>query len=155
MTPIEAPPSRARLEGYRRFSSDVHTGINVVRVASMVTGQASGFAVTRVFGLPKEDQTVLVKLLLGGTAVAAVGGIVGELPVIRPTANGLLTAGGVLDTGFRTLVGAQSGSTPAFGALVGLALTAVTVRAVLARSSRDAAAMAHAVTERYGHHPAS
>src|SRR3954447_21709973 len=105
MTAIDAPPVHSRLDGYRRFSSDVHTGINVVRAASIVSGQASGFVVTRVFGVPKEDQTVLIKIVLAGAAAAAVGGIIGELPGVRPTASGLVAGGGVLDVGFRTLVG--------------------------------------------------
>jgi hypothetical protein len=152
MAAFDVPPARTPLDGYRRFGSDVHTGINAVRVASMVTGQASGFAITRVYGVPKEDQTVLIKVLLVGSAATVVAGIVGELPVIRPTARGLIAGGGVLNVGIRTLGGPPSGTMPAFGALVGCALTAAVARAVLVRSWHDAAAMAHAVAHRYGSH---
>jgi hypothetical protein len=154
MTAIDVPPSRSRLDGYRRFRSDVHAGINVVRVASIVTGQASGFVVTRVFGVPKDDQTVLVKALLNGTAATAVGGIVGEVPLVRPTASGLFALGGVLDAGLRALVGQPSEGMPAVGALVGLAVTAAAAHVAYARSSHGAAAMAHAVAHRYGRDPA-
>ena len=142
------------LGGTRQLVSDVHSAAGDVRLAYLLADDVYEHAVTRVFGVPGEQQTFLVKVIMTGAVVTVLGGYVSQLPLIRPSGADTAMAGGVLNAALRGIAGAPSGTMPAVGALIGFAVLVRSIRAVAAGSSRDVHAVAHVAHARYGHHRA-
>jgi hypothetical protein len=147
---------RDELFGARLFVSDVDRALSAVRVAFLLTDEAYGRVVARVFGIPKGKQTVLVKLIMTSALATVVGGYAPRLPRIRPSAVGTASGGAVLNTALRAIAGAPSQNMPAAGALIGLALLGHGIRrgigSTATRTSREVHTAVHGAETRYGHH---
>ena len=147
---------RDELFGARLFVSDVDRALAAVRVAFLLTDEAYGRVVARLFGIPKGKQTVLVKLIMTSALVTVAGGYASRLPRIRPSAVDAASGGAVLNTALRGLAGAPSQNIPAAGMLIGLALLGHGIRrgirSTAAGTSRDIHMAVHGAESRYGHH---
>jgi len=148
---------RDELFGARLFVSDVEGAVSAMRVALLLTDEAYGRAVARVFGIPKGKQTVLVKLIVTSALATVVGGYAPRLPRIRrPSAADTASGGAVLNTALRAIAGAPSQHMPAAGALIGLALLGHGIRrgigSTATRTSREVHTAVHGAETRYGHH---
>jgi hypothetical protein len=145
------------LFGGRLFVSDVDRALAAVRVAFLLSDDAYGRLVARVFGIPKGKQTVLVKLIMTSALATVLGGYVSRLPRIRPSAVGTASGAAVLNTGLRAIAGGPSQNIPAAGMLIGLALLGRGmrggIRSAARWTSRELETVAHEAETRYGHHP--
>ena len=112
------------------------------RVASLLLAEGRQRAVTRVFGLPRDDQSVLVTLILAGAAVTVLREIVPRprSPLSRENAT---TGGFVLNAALGAIGGAPSRDIPLAGAVIGFALVAHSLRPVVAGSVREVRALTH------------
>ncbi|MGZ6575620.1 MAG: hypothetical protein ACXVHJ_31965 [Solirubrobacteraceae bacterium] len=140
--------------GVRLFVSDVGDALSDVRLAFLLTDEAYERLVAQVFGIPREKQTFLVKLILTGALVTVLEGLAPRPPRIRPSGADAAMGAAVLNTALRGIVGAPSRSMPAAGALIGFALLAHSLRSAMTRSSHDLHALTHKAEARYGHHSA-
>ena len=113
-----------------------------VKVASLLAGHARRRVVTQVFGIPEEDQTFLVTIIVLGAGASVVGGAVSRF-VPHPTRGDFAMGGAVVDTGLRAMVGAPTSAVPAAGALLAFALLAHSARPAVAASLRGARGVAH------------
>jgi hypothetical protein len=125
-----------------------------VRLAFLLTDEAYERLVAQVFGIAREKQTFLVKLILTGALVTVLEGLAPRPPRIRPSGADTAIGAVMLNTALRGIVGAPSRSMPAVGALIGFALLAHSLRSAMTRSSRDLHALAHRAEARYAHHSA-
>lgn len=140
--------------GVRLFVSDVGDALSDARLAFLLTDEAYERLVTQVFGVPREKQTFLVKLILTGALVTVLEGLAPRPPRIRPSGAGTAMGAAVVNTALRGIVGPPSRSMPAAGALIGFALLAHSLRSALTRSSHDLHALTRRAEARYGHHSA-
>jgi hypothetical protein len=143
---------RDELFGARLFVSDVERAFSAVRVAFLLTDEAYGRLVTRVLGVPKGKQTVLVKLIMTSALATVVGGYASRVPRIRPSAVDAASGGAVLNTALRAIAGPPSQNIPAAGMLIGLALLGRGIRRGIGSTSRDVHMAVHGAETRYGHH---
>jgi hypothetical protein len=150
---------RDELFGARLFVSDVDRALADVRVAFLVTDDVYGRVVTRVFGIPKGEQTVLVKLIMAGAVVTVLGSYAPRLPRIRLSAMDAASGGAVLNTALRGIAGPPSQNMPAAGVLIGLALLWRGIRRGVGSTARGTShevhAAVHGAEARYGHHPSA
>ena len=102
-----------------------------VRVRSLLMREARRRAVSGVFGIPAEEQSFLVTLLLLGAAATVLRGLV---PGHLPHAQGADAAvgGAVVNTALRGIAGAPSSAMPLAGGLIALAMVSHSVRPSLA-----------------------
>jgi hypothetical protein len=140
--------------GARLLVSDVGGALSDVRLAFLLTDEAYERLVAQVFGIAREKQTFLVKLILTGALVTVLEGLAPRPPRIRPSGADTAIGAVMLNTALRGIVGAPSRSMPAVGALIGFALLAHSLRSAMTRSSRDLHALAHRAEARYAHHSA-
>ena len=143
---------RDELFGARLFVSDVDRALADVRVAFLLTDDAYGRVVTRVFGIPKGKQTFLVKLIMASAVATVLGGYASRLPRIRVSAVDAASGGAVLNTALRAIAGAPSQNMPAAGVLIGLALVVRGIRRGIGSTSHELHAAVHGAETRYGHH---
>src|SRR6188472_3276311 len=102
-----------------------------VGVRSLLAGEARRRAVTRVFGIPPDEQSLLVTLTLLGAAGAVARGLApGSLP--RPSRLQAAVGATVLNTTLRGIAGAPSATVPAAGGLIAFALLAHSLRPTVA-----------------------
>jgi hypothetical protein len=144
-----------QLAGARLFVSDVNHVADDARVAFALADDAWERVVARVFGIPRENQSLLVKMLMTGAAATVAGGYVPRLPRRRPSRVDAAMGGSVLNAAVRGLAGAPSRNIPAAGVLIALAMLARSIRAAAAGSTRDVQWLAHGAEARYGHHSAT
>jgi hypothetical protein len=113
-----------------------------VGVRSLLAGEARRRAVTRVFGIPPDEQSLLVTLTLLGAAGAVARGLApGSLP--RPSRLQAAVGATVLNTTLRGIAGAPSATVPAAGGLIAFALLAHSLRPTVAGAIHDVRALAH------------
>jgi hypothetical protein len=137
--------------GFGLLISDMEHVVDDVRIAGLLADHAWELTVERMFGLARDDQTALVKLLLTGALITAVASHVPRLPRMRLSrADGML-GGSVAVTALGGLVGASAAAAPAAGALIALAVVGSGVRSAVAGSSRGLRELRHGVGVRYGH----
>jgi hypothetical protein len=120
-----------------------------VRVRSLLMGEARRRLVTRMFGVPREDQSFLVTMIVIG-AVATV--LRGFAPRPLPRASGAEAAmgGAVLNATLRGIAGAPSRNMPLAGALMGFAALSHSLRPAVAGSAREVRALARGVRAAFG-----
>jgi hypothetical protein len=107
-----------------------------VRVRSLVMREARQRAVTGVFGVPKEQQTLLVTLALLGAAATVVRGLVpGHLP--HPHGADAALGGVMVNAALRGVAGPPSGAMPLAGALIALGLVSQSVRPTVGACVRE------------------
>jgi hypothetical protein len=142
------------LGGAHLLASDVAVALSDARLAFLLSDEAYERLVARLFGVPREQQSFLVKLVVAGALITVVGGLVPRLPQTRPSGTDAGIGAAVLNTAVRGIAGGPSQAIPAAGVLIGCALLARSLRSAVARSSRDVHALAHRSHARYRHHPA-
>ena len=108
----------------------------------------------QVFGIPREQQTVLMKLILTGALATVLEGLAPRPSRILPSGGDTATGVAVLSAGLRGIAGGPSRIIPAAGALIGCAVLAHALRSAVARSGRRVQALVQAAEAHYGHHSA-
>jgi hypothetical protein len=146
---------RGQFAGARLFVSDVHHVADDARVAFALADDAWERVVAMVFGIPREHQSLLVKLLVTGAAATVARGYVPRLPRTRPSRVDAAMGGSVLNAAVRGLAGAPSQNIPTAGVLIAVAMLARSIRSAAAGSTRDVQWLAHGAGARYGHRSAA
>lgn len=149
----------AREEQAVAFKGDEVEGAQLlfldVEVRSLLIGEARRRLLTRVFGVPRDDQSFLVTMILLG----ALGGTVlrgfAALPWPRPSGADAAIGGSLLNMTLREVAGAPSRKMPLAGALIAFAVLSHGLRPAVAGSARDVRALERKVRAasgaRYGH----
>jgi hypothetical protein len=156
---LRAVPGGLRVEAGSAANGDAIGGAQLLfvdmRFRSLLVRHARQTAVTRVFGVPAEDQSFLVRAILIGAAGTVVWGLVPR-PWHRPSGADAEIGGLLLNAAFRGLAGAPSRNMPIGGALIALAVLSHSLRPAVAGSAREMHALEryfrHAFGARYGHH---
>jgi hypothetical protein len=120
-----------------------------VGVRSLLMGEARRRAVTRVFGIPADEQSLLVTLILLGAAGTVVRGLApAQLP--RPSRTHAAVGGTVLNTTLRGIAGAPSATVPLAGGLIAFALLSHSLRPTVAGAIHEVRAFAHGLGSAFG-----
>jgi hypothetical protein len=114
-----------------------------VGVRSLLMGEARRRAVTRVFGVPPNDQSLLVTMILLGAAGTVVRGLTPALP--RPSRTHAAVGGTVANTALRGIAGAPSATVPLAGGLIAFALLSHSLRPAVAGAVHEVRAFAHGI----------
>lgn len=107
-----------------------------MRVRSLLLREARRAVVTRMFGIPREDQSFLVTIILLGAAATALRGLVVR-PLPRPSGADLAIGGAVVDTALRGIAGPPSSNMPLVGPLIAFAVLSRSLRPAVAGSVRE------------------
>jgi hypothetical protein len=125
-----------------------------MRLRSLLLREARRGAVTRVFGVPRDDQSLLATMILFGAAATVLGGLAAQ-PWPRPTGADAQIGGALVNAAFRGIAGPPSGTMPLAGALIAFAVVSHSLRPAVAGSAREARALARraraAFSARYAH----
>ena len=120
-----------------------------VGVRSLLIGDARRRAVTRVFGVPPNEQSLLVTLiLLGAVGTVARGLAPRQFP--RPSRTHAAVGGTLMSSTLRGIAGVPSGSMPLAGGLIAFALLSHSLRPTVAGSLREVRAFAHGIGSAFG-----
>ncbi len=119
-----------------------------VGVRSLLLGEARRRAVTRVFGVPPNDQSLLVTLILLGAAGTVVRGLAPPLP--RPSRMQAAAGGAVLNTTLRGLAGPPSATVPLAGGLIAVALLSHSLRPTVAVALHEVRTLGRAIKSALG-----
>jgi hypothetical protein len=120
-----------------------------VGVQSLLMGEARRRAVTRVFGVPSEDQSLLVTMILLGAAGSVVRGFAPR-PWPRPSGVHAAMGGSLVGAMLRGIAGAPSRNVPLAGGLIAFALLSRSLRPAVAGSAREVRALAHGIGSAFG-----
>ena len=123
------------------------------RVEALLLGEARRRVFTRRFGIPGDKQSLLVTMILAGSAATALGSWLAR-PLPRPSGVDAAIGGAVLNATFGAMTGATR-SAPLAGALITFAVVAHALRPVMAGSARKARAVAHRLRMAYDRQYAS
>ena len=122
-----------------------------MRVWALLMGEARRRTVTRVFGIPGDQQSFLVTVALAGAAGAVVRSAMPRLP--HPTGADAAIGGSLVNASLRGVAGGPAQAMPLAGALIAFAVVGHAFRPVVANAVRDVEALAHrthsAFTARY------
>jgi hypothetical protein len=130
---------------------DVHGGKLLfvdMRVRSLMLRHARQGAVTRVFGVPRADQSFLATMLLLGAVAAVLRDLMPPLP--HATSADARIGASVVNVAFRGIAGAPSRNMPLAGALIAFAVVSHSVRPVVTASVRDVRALTREVRTAFG-----
>jgi hypothetical protein len=119
-----------------------------VGVRSLLAGEARRRAVTRLSGIPAEDQSLLVTMIVLGAAGTVVRGFVPRLP--RPSGTQAAIGGSLLNTTLRGIAGPSAATVPLAGGLIALALVSHSLRPTVAGAVREVRALAHGIGSAFG-----
>jgi hypothetical protein len=106
-----------------------------VRTATLLARELRRRAVTRVFGIPAKDQSIIATTVLIGAGATVVRGLV---PWPRLTGADVGIGGAVVNEAFRAVAGPPSRAMPLAGGLIIVAIASHSVRPVLAGVAREA-----------------
>jgi hypothetical protein len=120
-----------------------------VRSTSLLLQEARKRSVTRVFGVPREDQSFLVTMILIGAVAGVLRDFVAR-PWPRPSGADAATGGLLLNETLRGIAGAPSRNMPLTGALIAFGLLSHSLRPAVAGSAREIQALAREVRAGYG-----
>jgi hypothetical protein len=120
-----------------------------MRVASILMRYARQRVVTRMFGVPAEDQSSLVTITLLGAVATVVGGVVVR-PLPRPSGTDLAIGGAVANTGLRGIAGPPAASIPLAGALIAFAVLSHSLRPAVAGTVGEIRRAAHELRAVFG-----
>jgi hypothetical protein len=119
------------------------------RLRSLLIAEARRRVITRAFGTPRAEQSLLVTLILIGAAAGVLRDAVpGSWP--RPPRGGVVTGGTLLNTALRSVAGAPAQGMPLAGALIAIALLSRSLRPAVAGSAGEVRAMARAMGAAFG-----
>jgi hypothetical protein len=120
-----------------------------VGVRSLLMGEARRRSLTRVFGVPSDDQSLLVTMILLGAAGSVARGLAPR-PWPRPSRTHAAVGGSVLNAMLRGIAGGPSEKVPLAGGLIAFALLSHSLRPALAGSARELRALAHGIEAAFG-----
>jgi hypothetical protein len=120
-----------------------------VKVRSLLIAEARRHGVTRVSGIPREDQSLLVTMIVFGAAASVALEYVSR-PVVRPTGADAALGGVLANAGLRGLAGTTSGAMPFAGALMAFAVLSHGLRPAVAGSARGFRALTHGIETVFG-----
>jgi hypothetical protein len=121
--------------GSRSLSTDV-------RVASLLLGETRRRTVTRVFGIPADDQSLLATAILTGAAASVLGALA-RRPWSRPSGADAAMGGSVLNAALRGIAGEPSRTMPLAGGLIAVAVVGHSLRPAVVGSAREVRLLAH------------
>jgi hypothetical protein len=125
-----------------------------MRLRSLVMGEARRAAVTRMFGVPRGDQSFLATMILIGAVATVLRGFAAR-PWPSPTGADAEIGASLLNAACRGIAGAPSRNMPLAGALIAFAVVSHSLRPAVAGSAREVYALARevraALGARYGH----
>ena len=124
---------RSELAGAGQFYADR-------RVETLLLGEARRRAVTRMFGVPGEEQSLLVTLILAGSVATALGGLVAR-PLPRLSGGDAMMGGAVLNVSIGAMAGVSARTAPLAGGLIAFAVVAHALRPVMAASAHQGRAL--------------
>ena len=107
-----------------------------MRVWSLLLGEARRRTLTRAFGVPAEEQTLLVTLALLGAGGAVLRAAIPHMPA-RPSGADAAMGGSLVNSSLRGLAGAPSQAMPLAGALIAFGVLGHAVRPTVAGAVRD------------------
>src|SRR4051812_41251056 len=110
------------LGGVRLMASDAQRAVGDARIAFLVADEAYEGLLESVFGVPRQQQTFLVKLLITGAVGSMVGEFVSHVPRLRLSRTGIAMGASAVDIALRGIGGASTHEMPAAGVLIGFAL---------------------------------
>lgn len=137
---------RSEIAGAGQFIADR-------RVEALLLGEARRHAMTRMFGIPADKQSLLVTTILAGSAATALGGVLLR-PLPRPSGGDAAIGGAILNAACGAMTGATR-SAPLAGALITFAVVAHAIRPVVVGSAHEARALAHRLRAAYDRQYAS
>jgi hypothetical protein len=111
-----------------------------VKVRSLLMAEARRHGVTRMSGIPREDQSLLVTMMVGGAAATVLLEYVSR-PVARLTGADAALGGVFVNAALRGMAGAPSGAMPLAGALMAFAVLSHSLRPAVAGSARGLRAL--------------
>lgn len=120
-----------------------------VGVQSLLLGEARRRVVTRVFGVPRDDQSFLVTMILFGAAATVLRDLAPR-PLPRPTGADVKIGGALVNAAFRGIAGAPSQTMPLAGAVIAFAMLSHSLRPAVAGSLREVRALAREVRAAFG-----
>jgi hypothetical protein len=116
---------------------------------SLLIAEARRRVITRAFGTPRGEQSLLVTLILIGAAARVLQDAVpGSWP--RPRRGGVAIGGALLNAALRSVAGAPAQGMPLAGALIAIALPSRSLRPAVAGSAGEVRAMARAMGAAFG-----
>jgi hypothetical protein len=116
-------------------ASDARMLLIDVRTGTLLARELRRRAVTRVFGIPPEQQSILTTTILIGAGATVVRGVV---PWPRLSGADAAIGGAVVNEAFRAVAGPPSRAMPLAGGLIVVAIVSHSVRPVLAGLAREA-----------------
>ena len=119
------------------------------RVGSLLAADARQRVVTRVFGVPRDDQSLVVTLILTGAVATVLRGFVPR-PWPRPSGADAAIGGSLLNATFRGIAGAPARNMPLAGALIAFAMLSHSVRPAVAGTAHEVRALAREVRAAFG-----
>jgi hypothetical protein len=114
-----------------------------VGVRSLLMGEGRQRALTRVFGVPREDQSFLATVILIGAGATVLRGFAPRRP--RVSGADAAMGGSVLSAALRSAAGAPSRNIPLAGALIAVGVLSHSLRPAIAGSAREVRALAREV----------
>jgi hypothetical protein len=125
-----------------------------MRVGSLLVAEARRGVVTRMFGVPREDQSVLATMILFAAAATVLRNLTPR-PWPRATGADANIGGALVNAAFRGIAGAPSQTVPLAGAVIAAAVLSNSLRPAVAGSAREVRALGREVRAafgaRYGH----
>src|SRR4051812_30534756 len=110
--------------GARLFAVDM-------RVRSLLMGEARQRVVTRTFGIPRDEQSVLVTVILMGAVATVVRGLAAG-PWRRPSGADAAMGGALLSGTLRGIAGPPSRHIPLAGGLIAFGVLSHSLRPAVA-----------------------
>ncbi len=124
-----------------------------MRVGAMLLGEARRRMLTRVFGVPGDEQSFVVTVALLGAGGAVLAGLVPH-PSLHVSRADAAMGGELVNATLRGVAGTPSQAMPLAGALIAFAVVGHALRPAVAGTVHDIEAFTHrmrsAFTARYG-----
>ena len=124
-----------------------------MKVWSLLLGEARRRALTRTFGVPGDEQSLVVTALLLGAGGAVLAGLVPH-PSFHASRADAAMGGALVNASLRGVVGAPAQAMPLAGALIAFAIVGHAIRPTVAEAIHDAKAFKRRVratlASRYG-----
>lgn len=115
-----------------------------LRVWSLLAGEARRRSITRVFGVPGDEQSLLVTVALLGAGAAVLRSLVPPIPVHPLSGSDLAIGGSLVNATLRGVAGAPAQAMPLAGLLIAFAVVGHATRPAIEGVVRDVKAAARA-----------
>jgi hypothetical protein len=145
--------TRARAEQAVPLTRDEVRGGSLLyvdmRVRTLLLGEARRGVVTRMFGVPRADQSFLATMIFLGAAATVLRGLAPQTWP-RPAGADAKIGGSLVNAAFRGIAGAPSQTMPLAGGLIAFAVVSHSLRPAVIGSVREAKALARGVRAAFG-----